>query len=245
MLDYTKAAFNKIIGDFRKIANGIKITTQLLSIVYLIYALFTNKKLPIQIANAVLLALAIGYFVFFFIVEMRKGRKELKRLVKEIYGWSKRSIKFFTIGITVYGLIVAKIEFDPLSFLLVVLMVIGWVLELLFYIIIKFLDAEKTFLLDAVKSDLANVPILGGHILKKMDAEAPKEENLNKLESMVQQAREKRALEKQQAKTEKKENAKLLKAQKTEEKRQLKAAKRAPAIQAPEKEEPKKEKRKK
>ena len=32
MFDYTKAALNKILSDFRKIANGIKITTQLLSI---------------------------------------------------------------------------------------------------------------------------------------------------------------------------------------------------------------------
>lgn len=225
MLDYTKAAFSKIISDFRKISNGIKITTQLLSIVYLIYALFTNEKMPIRIANAVLLVLALGYFVFFFIVEMRKGRKQLKRLVKEIYGWSKRSIKFLTIGITVYGLVISKIEFDPLSFLLVVLMVLGWALELLFYIIIKFLEAEKTFLFDAVKADLANVPVLGSHILKKMDAEAPSEKNRTKLDGMVQVAREKKALQKKQEKLEKKEQAKLKKEQRKQEKAEKKGKK--------------------
>lgn len=212
MFDYTRAALTKILNDFRKIANGIKITTQLLSILYLLYALCTGTGLIV--ANAILLALSLGYFVFFFAVELRKGRKQLKRTVKEIYGWCKRSIKFLTIGITVYGLIVAKADFEPLSFLLVVLMVIGWALELLFYIIIKFLEAEFNLLMDAVKTDGSNLPLIGNYFAKKMDVPDPAGKNLTKLGGMVQEARERRALKKQQAKLERKELKKLKKAEK-------------------------------
>ncbi len=212
MFDYTKAALSKIISDFRKIANGIKITTQLLSIAYLIYVLCTGKRF--WIANTVLLTLSLGYFVFFFIVEMRKGRKQLKKTVKEIYGWSKRSIKFLTIGITVYGLVVSKIEFDPLSFLLVVLMVLGWVLELLFYIIIKFLEAEFRLLMDAAKTDAVNIPIIGNYVAKKMDVPDPTGKHMTKLDDMVQKARSQKALKKQQEKEEMKALKKLKKAEK-------------------------------
>ena len=212
MFDYTKAALNKILSDFRKIANGIKITTQLLSIAYLIYALCTGKRF--WIANTVLLTLSLGYFAFFFAVEMRKGRKQLKRRVKEIYGWCKRSIKFLTIGIIVYGLVVSKIEFDPLSFLLVVLMVIGWALELLFYIIIKFLEAEFALLMDAVKTDGSNLPIIGNYFAKKVGTPNPEGKNMNKLSDMVREARAQRAERKRQEKEEKKALKKLKKAEK-------------------------------
>lgn len=212
MFDYTKAALNKILSDFRKIANGIKITTQLLSIAYLIYALCTGKRF--WIANTVLLALSLGYFVFFFAVERQKCGKLLKRRVKEIYGWSKRSIKFLTIGITVYGLIVSKIEFDPLSFLLVVLMVIGWALELLFYIIIKFLEVEFALLMDAVKTDGSNLPIIGNYFAKKVGTPNPTGKNMDKLHGIVKEARKQKAEQKRQAKEEKRALKKQKKAEK-------------------------------
>ncbi len=244
MLDYTKAAFSKIINDFRKIFNGIKIATQLLSILYLIFALCTGTG--IMIANIVLLVLSLGYFVFFLIMETKKGKRKVKRLIKSIYGWSKRSIKLLTIGITIYGLVLAKADFEPLSFLVVVLMVIGWVLEFLFYIIIKFLEAEKNLLIEGLVTDLGSVPILGNYVKKLENNQAPIPEKTRlKLDGMVQEAREKKALQKQQAKIEKKENAKLAKAQKAEEKRQLKAAKKTPQPEAPAEEEPQKKKRKK
>ena len=205
MFDYTKAALSKIISDFRKIANGIKILTQLLSIAYLVYALCTGKRF--WIANTVLLSLALGYFLFFFIVEMRRGRKQLKRKVKEIYGWSKRSIKFLTIGITVYGLIVSKIEFDPLSYLIIILMIIGWALEFLFYIITKFLEVEFRLLLDAAKTDASNIPFVGGYFSKRMETPDPEDKHMLKLSGMVKEAREKRKqakLDKKKQKLEKK-----------------------------------------
>jgi hypothetical protein len=164
--------------------------------------------------------------VFFFAVEMRKGRKQLKRWVKEIYGWSKRSIKFLTIGITVYGLVVSKIQFDPLSYLLVILMVIGWVLELLFYIIIKFLEVEFHLLMDAAKTDASNIPIVGGYFAKKMDIPNPEGKNINKLSGMVQEARAQRAERKRQEEEEKKTLKKLKKAEKKELKKLKKAEKK-------------------
>ena len=123
MLDYTKAAFGKILGDLKKIFNGIKITTQALSILYLLYAVITQTG--VFIANVILLALALSYFIFFLIMETKKGQRKIKKLVKNVYGWCKRLIKLLTIGITLYGLVVAKADFEPISFLIVILMIFG------------------------------------------------------------------------------------------------------------------------
>ncbi len=202
MFDYTKAALSKIISDFKRISNGIKIITQVFSIAYLIYALCTGKRF--WIANTVLLSLSLGYFIFFFAVEMRMGRKQLKRTVREIYGWSKRSIRFLTIGITVYGLIVSKIEFDPLSYLLVILMVLGWALELLVHVITKFLEAEFRLLMDAAKTDASNIPLVGGYFAKTMGTPDPASKRMTKLGGMVKEAREQKRQAKLQAKQEKK-----------------------------------------
>ena len=174
MFDYTKAALGKIIGDFKKIFSGIKIATQLLSIVYLLCAVITRTG--IFVANLVLLTLAASYFVFFLIMETKKGQRKIKKQIKNIYGWCKRLIKLLTLSVTVYGLVVAKADFEPLSFLIVILMVFAWVLEFLFYIIIKFLEAETKLLFDGMVADVEKLPFVGGYMMKKLTGKETEEE---------------------------------------------------------------------
>ena len=63
MLDYTKAAFDKIIDDIKKVALYFEFFTQIFMIAYLIYALFTAPALVA--VNAVLLVLTLLYLFFF------------------------------------------------------------------------------------------------------------------------------------------------------------------------------------
>ena len=226
MLDYTKAAFGKILGDFKKIFNGIKITTQALSILYLLYAVITQTG--VFIANVILLALALSYFVFFLIMETKKGQRKMKKLVKNIYGWCKRLIKLLTIGITLYGLVVAKADFEPISFLIVILMIFGWILEFLFYIIIRFLEAEKKLLFDGLVTDMENLPVIGGYVLKKITGKETEEVQPTTksrviLDKLVGEARKEKIRKKQQAKIAKK--AEAIKAKET--KKQAKVKKKA------------------
>ncbi len=228
MFDYTKAALGKIIGDFKKIFNGIKIAMQLLSILYLFYAVFSDTG--ILIANIILLILALGYFIFFLVMETKKGMRNVKKRVKDVYGWSKRVIKLLTIGITVYGLVLAKTNFEPLSFLLVILMIFGWILEFLFYIIIKFLEVEIALLKDGLATDCERIPILGGYVKKatgkdSAEPQPPSKARL-KLEKLVGEAREQKLREKQASKIAKKQQAIEAKKEKAQAKAELKAAKK-------------------
>ena len=127
MLDYTKAAMAKMKGDFEKAVYFFKIFSQILTIVYLVYTLVASSG--IWIANAILLALAVGYFIFFFCAE--KENKQLKKQVKTIYKYCRRAVKIFTLGVTVYGVFLTTADPSPISILLIVLMLVGLVLQLL------------------------------------------------------------------------------------------------------------------
>lgn len=230
MLEYTKAAFSKIINDFKKIFNGIKITTQALSILYLLYAVISQTG--VWIANVILLTLALGYFVFFLVMETKKGSRQVKKRVKHIYGWCKRLIKLLTIGITVYGLVLAKADFEPLSFLLVILMIFSWVLEFLFYIIIRFLEMEKELLLKGLSTDLERIPVLGGILSKKItktesDAPGTRAKTRLKLDKLVGEERARKIRAKQEARAQKKERTANEKQEKARLKAEAKAAKKA------------------
>ena len=83
MFDYTKAALFEVVEDFKKIITGINITTQALTIVYLIYTLIANTG--VMIANAILLSLSIAYFIYF----LMSSRKEKKNHKKQMKKWKK------------------------------------------------------------------------------------------------------------------------------------------------------------
>ena len=64
----TRAAFAKILNDFKKIRNSVTIGVHVMSIAYLIYALAIHTGF--LAVNISLLALTSAYFVFFIIMEL-------------------------------------------------------------------------------------------------------------------------------------------------------------------------------
>ncbi|MBQ9714265.1 MAG: hypothetical protein IJV83_02970 [Clostridia bacterium] len=201
MFEYTGAALSKILRDFKRIRIGITVGVHLLSIVYLIYALATQTGF--LIANIALLALTATYFVFFLIMENKQNAKKMKRRIKTIYGWCKRLIKLPILGIAVYGLALAQTDFDPISFLMTLLMIIGWILEFLFYFIIQLVEIEKAFLLDSLHKDLlwtGKIPFIGEKLSNAVDSiplSENAEEHYKKLEPIIEQRAQKKQ-EKQQ-----------------------------------------------
>ena len=100
MLENTINALRKTIDDFKKFATVCSIVLQTISITYLVYAMIASAgNLWI---NLILLVLSTAYFVFFLIVHTRK--KELQKRVAKIFRWCKLGVKFFNLGLIIYGL---------------------------------------------------------------------------------------------------------------------------------------------
>ena len=208
MFDYTQAAFSKVLKDFKRIRTVITVFVHLFSIAYLIYALVSQTGF--LAANIALLALTASYFVFFLIMESKASAKKIKKRIKEVYGWCKRLIKLPLLVIAVYGLALSKTDFDPISFMMTLLMLICWVLEFLFYIIIRFLEIEKNLIMDGLYKDLhiepRKIPFIGEKIVSACDSlplSDNAEENYKKLQPIVEQRAKEREEKKQAAQLQK------------------------------------------
>lgn len=239
MFEYTHGALNKIIDDFKKIWLGVHIGLQLFTILYLVYMHLTRRGF--FIINTVLLALALGYFIFFIVMEFVRAEKKTKRTVREIYAWCKRIIRLFTITLTIYGLFVVSKDFTPISLLLLILMIFGFILDILLYFIIKFLTAEKDLLMAGVKRDVDELkkPIQSvGNFFKRITGNEVEEEPvLSKadkkryeiLDIQAEKLKEKKAQGKTTKLEKKKAEKERQKQEKLEKKLQKKQTQRIPA----------------
>lgn len=195
MFEYTQAAFSKVLKDFKRIRTVITVFVHLFSIAYLIYALASQTGF--LAANIALLALTASYFAFFIVMETQGKKTRMRKRITNVYGWCKRLIKLPLLVIAVYGLALSKTDFDPLSFMMTLLMIICWVLEILFYFIIRFLEIEKNFIMDSVYKDVhkdlqwaGRIPFIGDKVSGFFDAlplSENAEDNYKKLEPIVQQ----------------------------------------------------------
>ena len=155
MLDYTKSVFAKTVEDLKSIAFYAALTLQILQVGYLIYALCVG--LGILAANVILLILTAAYLGFMLYLHWGTVEKTIQTILKRIYQWSKRAIKLFTLGISVYGLWITASETittkSLISIILLVFMLIAWVLEILFSLILMVVERRTALLLDAMKMD--------------------------------------------------------------------------------------------
>lgn len=183
MFDYTFAAIDKILSDLKKLQKIVNYVMQAFTILYVTYAIIVRAG--IFAANVVLLFFAVAYLVFSLIMESKKGAEHAKKRVKDVYQWCKRLIRLFVLGITVYGLVLAKTNFDPLSLLITAVMIVVWALDLLLYFGIKFLTAEALLLKQSLHKDLTELPLIGGMIQKSKPLDDNAKENLKKLDSII------------------------------------------------------------
>ena len=132
MLDYTKAAFRKIISDIRKVRLFFELFTQLFMVIYLVYSLFTNSNL--RITNGILLALTLAYLCFWLQITkngLTKDEKKLKNRVKKIFKYIKLGFGFFTLGFAVYGVYTNMQTVDFFSLLITVFTVVSFIIKIL------------------------------------------------------------------------------------------------------------------
>ncbi len=214
MFDYTKAAFNKTIDDFKRLDYTRQVLTQLIYIAYLIYALVDAQNYIW--ANIPLLLLSVGYFVLFlYATAGKEKKKKLKTKAEKAYNFCKKIIKLFTLGVTVYGFFLTANHVTPLSLLLVAMMIVAWILEIVFGVIAKIFVNRINLFTTGLEADYQNLikpAKTVGNFFKKMtgqDVEPEEVPTKNRLILEKQVAQDKRnAWEKKQEKRQEKQRLK-------------------------------------
>ena len=213
MFDYTKVAFTKVINDFKKLFFVFNIVVQLVYIAYLCYAtFFTDKFFKINLS---LLAVSVIYFVVF--LATRDGSKLSKKVdttVKRSVKWYKIIVKAFTLGVALYALVDTVNTVKPLSVVLVSLMIIGWVLQVLFELVLYFLESKVDYVITGLKRDWEESSGLGrvaGNLVfnKVLGWEMQEDEKPTKKSEVLQALVKEAKAEKIKAKKEEKERKRL------------------------------------
>lgn len=212
MLDYTKAALQKIADDFKRLVYFFNVVTQIAYMAYLTYAIFAG--MGILWINITLAAIAMGYFVFFMIVTQGKAlyvKQNLHVVVQRIFKISKLLLKFFTIGVMLYGIYNTTQNVTPFGVILSAMMIVGWLLQLIFEVIGSILTSRFQLLVAAIEADKEELskPVKAvGNFFKKLtgkEVEPEKEKEKSKsriwLDKKVEENRAKRREEKLQEKT--------------------------------------------
>lgn len=234
MLDYTKMAIKQTISDLKKTDYIRNVATQIIYIIYLIYTLIVGTG--ILALNIVLLVISTSYFVFFLTMTSAGKTPEGKNVKKTgtaVYVWTKRLIKLFTLGVAVYGICTAVERVSAVSVILAALMIVGWILQIIFEVLIKILTNRVNFILEGLEADLDNMlkPVRSvGNFFKKVtgkEVAPPKEltKNQLKLKEKVElyRAEQKKKKEEERLRREAEKSAarQLAKEQKRDEKQSV------------------------
>ena len=231
MFDYTKAAMEKIKTDFQVFVYRFTIASQILYIGYLLYMIFA----PIGYlwANIPLLIFSLAYFAVFLIANMPKlaeKTKKLKKISQTIYTRTKLLIKFFTLGITLYGIYATTAHVTPFSIILTTLSILAWVLQLLFHIVLTYFIDRFNLLKEGLEADVQSIKSAIPFLKKDVNTGVQeKSKHRLWLDEKVEENRLAKAQEKLQAKLDKKQKkkqAKLNKAQAKLDKKQAKLSKK-------------------
>lgn len=226
MLDYTKAAFNKILNDLKRLLYFIEVVSSLFTIIYLIYSIAVGNGY--LWANIPLLVLTGGFFIFFLIIT--RGRfdydknNRLRQKVKTFVKHGKRIIKTGTLGISVYGFFLLGNNVTPVNALLTALMIIGWVLQIVFDIVVHVINSYVSLVTAGIETDLQNIlkPVKSvGNFFKKMTGQEVEPEP----EPTKERIKQRTVLEKTMVKT--REATAIKKAEEKERKQKLKGQKEA------------------
>ena len=221
MFDYSKAAFDKIKTDFQRFVYRFTIASQILYIAYLIYMLCA--PLGMLWANITLLAISVAYFTIFMIAtvpSLATKMKKFKSISQNVYTRTKLLIKFFTLGITLYGISATTAHVTPFSIILTTLSILAWVLQLLFHIVLIFFIDRFHLLKEAFEVDVQAIKARIPFMKKDIEDEDAKEKSKHRLwlDEKVAEKRALKAQEKLQEKADKKQAKKQAKLDKKQEK---------------------------
>ena len=155
MLDYTKAAIKQVGEDFKKIDFARNVITQIVYLLYLVYTMISTNG--IFAVNLILFLLSAAYFGFFMFASVQETQKKIHKTVKTVYTRLKQILKLYSLGVMIYGVWLTAENIAPLSLILCSLMIVGWVLEIVFEILIRFLVNRINLVVEGLEADYENV----------------------------------------------------------------------------------------
>lgn len=229
MLDYTRAAIEKTIADFKKIDYVRNVSTQIIYIAYLLYAVFTPAgKLW---ADIPLFVLSLAYFIIFLIVtkpNASKNMRKVKKISLTIYKRTKLVVRFFTLLVMLYGIYAATTHVNVWSVVFSSLTIVGWILQVVFDVVLRCFINQFNLIYQGLRADFEEIkkPVTSvGNFFKKMTGQeiAPQPEKTKQrlwLEDQVAENRASKKQAKQEAKQQKREQAKQAKLQLRQQKRE-------------------------
>lgn len=241
MFKYTKAALNKLIGDFKKIPFWCGIGMQAFGVFYYVYALAVGAGETI--INAILLAVSV-FFLGFGLIESKFGKEldkdysTVKKLGANIIKTLKVCVQVFNVGSLFYSLayVSSNVVYvlllamrTVLLILQIVFAVIGWILPVVVNEIVGLVK-------EGVKEDLtqpfAEVSRKTGNFFRRLvgkeEKAAPEQTRRQKiLHAQAEKDAQKRLQLQEQQKEEKRAKKIARKEQKIAEKAAKKAEKQA------------------
>ena len=171
MFKYTKAAVDIIVNDVRRYCNIFKYGTMMFTLAYFIYSIYAQKgNLVVNIVLLILFAL----YAILDLVTSKKDYKLFKRFIRKSYKGLKITTKAFSLGVMIYGIYIAAYNVSPISIILATLMIIMWVLEVLFEIVLSIFEDKKDLLVAGWNKDIDNLkkPVTAvNNFIKKVKGE--------------------------------------------------------------------------
>lgn len=154
MFDHTFAAFNYILNGFKRMIFVIALVTQLVIIGHRGYSLYAGKGN--LIANIVLIMLSTAYFVFFIVTRNMNSREEknMKKITKRIFDYSKIFINAMTLGAVLYAAVISSLDMGAIDIILLALSLIGWIMQVVIQLIIHYVEAQVSLIRTAIEMDI-------------------------------------------------------------------------------------------
>lgn len=127
------------MNKFKRILNFFKITSLLMTLVYFIYALVTERG-----NNIINIVLTVIYFIYMVItiIGIIKNNKSVKKAAKKGYKWAKMLIKLFTLASTLYGIYTATTDVTFMSVLMAVFMAGFYLMKLFFSLMVSIISYQ-------------------------------------------------------------------------------------------------------
>lgn len=154
MFKYTKAAIDIVINDIKRYCNIFKYGSMIFTFIYFGYSIYV--KSGNVIINIVLLSL-FGLYALLDLFTTNKELKFLKKFVIRSYKGLKFVTKTFSLGVMIYSIYTAASNVSPISIILATLMIVMWVLQLLFEIVIEIVNDKRDLIVAGWNKDIDNL----------------------------------------------------------------------------------------
>lgn len=157
MLDYTKAAFNKIIADFKLLGFIFGLAVQIFNIAYLVYSLIFERG--VYLANIILLFTSSIYFIYYVIThgKIDKSYKRAKRRIRRVYVCLKLLIKAYSLGVILYSIYFTAVDVTVLSVVFTALMIISWLMQIFFEILRYVIESRCEIVMTGITIDVNKI----------------------------------------------------------------------------------------